>query len=136
MAIGFLGYVLPYGQMSLWGYFTSPKCKFYQLTKICIFFSDFVSFFVIFKNTKKSNRCQAARDFIHIIFNISIVYIGIGNGVTSIKIRGIDRIGPHNFEIYSIIFGNLLGAGHAERSLFGGTRISFYQEAKHLSYLS
>jgi len=106
MAIGFLGYVLPYGQMSLWGYLSSPKCKFYQLTKICNFFS--------------------------------IVYIGIANGVTSIsnKIRGIDRIGPHNFEIYSIIFGTLLGAGHAERSLFGGTRISFYQEAKHLSYLS
>jgi hypothetical protein len=53
-----------------------------------------------------------------------------------IRIRGIYRIGPHNQEIISVIFGSLLGDGHAEKiSENGGTRISFYQESTHLSYL-
>jgi LAGLIDADG DNA endonuclease family len=52
------------------------------------------------------------------------------------RLRGIYRIGPHNRDIISIIFGSLLGDGHAEkRSDNGGTRISFYQESTHLSYL-
>jgi LAGLIDADG DNA endonuclease family len=52
------------------------------------------------------------------------------------RLRGIYRIGPHNQEIISLIFGSLLGDGHAEkRSDNGGTRISFYQESTHLSYL-
>lgn len=29
MAIAFLGYVLPYGQMSLWGKLICPKCDIY-----------------------------------------------------------------------------------------------------------
>ena len=33
MAIAFLGYVLPYGQMSLWGFYLSLKCYF-DLNKI------------------------------------------------------------------------------------------------------
>lgn len=52
------------------------------------------------------------------------------------KIRADKRIGPHNFEILSIIFGSLLGDAYAERRVTGnGTRISFYQEGSHLSYL-
>jgi len=52
------------------------------------------------------------------------------------KIKGLKRIGPHDQIIYSIIFGSLLGDGHAEKRNGGlGTRISFYQESTHLSYL-
>lgn len=52
------------------------------------------------------------------------------------KIRGLQRIGPHNQNIYSIIFGSLLGDAYAERRNGGlGTRISFYQESTHVSYL-
>jgi ubiquinol-cytochrome c reductase cytochrome b subunit len=52
------------------------------------------------------------------------------------KIKGLQRIGPHDQIIYSIIFGSLLGDGHAEKRNGGlGTRISFYQESTHLSYL-
>jgi hypothetical protein len=35
--------------------------------------------------------------------------------VNNKKLRGIYRIGPHNQEIYSIIFGSLLGDGYAEK---------------------
>lgn len=50
------------------------------------------------------------------------------------KIKGLWRIGPHDQIIYSVIFGTLLGDGHAEKRN-GATRISFYQESTHLSYL-
>lgn len=52
------------------------------------------------------------------------------------KIRADKRIGPHNKLVLDIIFGSLLGDGHAERRIQGnGTRITFYQEATHVSYL-
>jgi ubiquinol-cytochrome c reductase cytochrome b subunit len=51
-----------------------------------------------------------------------------------LRIRADKRIGPHNFDILSIIFGSLLGDGYAERRI-KGTRISFYQEGSHLSYI-
>ena len=53
-----------------------------------------------------------------------------------IRLRSESRIGPHNKNILSIIFGSLLGDSYAEyRSKGKGTRISFYQEGSHLSYL-
>lgn len=53
-----------------------------------------------------------------------------------IRIKSIKRIGPHNIDILSLIYGSLLGDGHAEkRSKGNGTRISFYQENSHVDYL-
>jgi hypothetical protein len=58
------------------------------------------------------------------------------NNKKIIRLRSDSRIGPHNKNIFSIIFGSLLGDGYAEyRSKGKGTRISFYQEGSHLSYL-
>jgi ubiquinol-cytochrome c reductase cytochrome b subunit len=46
------------------------------------------------------------------------------------------RIGPHNKDIISIIFGSLLGDGQGEKRLLGvGTSFSFYQQAIHINYL-
>lgn len=46
------------------------------------------------------------------------------------------RIGPHNIDFLSIVYGSLLGDSHAERRINGnGTRICFYQEAKQKEYL-
>jgi ubiquinol-cytochrome c reductase cytochrome b subunit len=121
MAIAFLGYVLPYGQMSLWGYFTSPKCILYKLTVTKMF--DIISnYFHIIINLEK---------------NISIVNIAICGGTSiSKKISGNSRIGPHNSDVISIIFGSLLGDAHAERkNLLAGTRIFFSQEGVHLTYI-
>lgn len=52
----------------------------------------------------------------------------------SSKIRSIKRIGPHNIEIYSIIFGSLLGDGFMEKH-GEGSRLCFQQEGSHSSYL-
>ena len=52
------------------------------------------------------------------------------------RIRADKRIGPHNKIVLDIIFGTLLGDGHAERRIIGnGTRVTFYQEGVHVSYL-
>lgn len=68
-----------------------------------------------------------------------IIFIIINNLKTNIlnkKVRGVNRIGPHNKDILSIIYGSLLGDAYAEKRLGGiGTRISFYQEDTHLKYI-
>src|SRR5215475_3531599 len=52
------------------------------------------------------------------------------------RLKGIYRIGPHNIDILSVIFGSLLGDAHAEkRSLGTGTKISFFQEGIHIQYI-
>src|ERR1700729_1922469 len=178
MAIGFLGYVLPYGQMSLWGYFTSPTCKLYKftVTKMCNIISNYIQIIIINSIsilsiaiyvgvTALSNKIRGVNSITNKI-----------NSVTALskKVQDIDRIGPHNNDVLSIIFGSLLGGAHAEKRGFfpvssfpspslsipavtgagggrviksncvsrvrgsyslGGTRICFYQESKHLTFM-
>lgn len=112
IAVGFLGYVLPYGQMSLWGEFCL-KCLLNKLKIILFNYKD--SYYSIF-------------------FNITPLFIKNLSNIK--KLKGVYRIGPHNEDIISIFFGSLLGDGQAEkRSDFGGSRMSFYQESTHVSYL-
>ena len=92
-------YVLPYGQMSLWGK------ELPQMYNLGLFY---------------------------------IVLIAIVNEITNkvSRLKGIYRIGPHNKDILSIIYGSLLGDAHAEKRKIGvGTRISFFQEDSHVEYL-
>jgi ubiquinol-cytochrome c reductase cytochrome b subunit len=95
MGTAFLGYVLPYGQMSLWGFLSSPKWFLYDN-----------------------------------ILQMSIVPLAFSTP----KVRGVKRIGPHNFDILSILIGSMLGDCSAElRS--GSTRFCFQQEGSHIAYL-
>ena len=99
----FLGYVLPYGQMSLWGFLYKP---------------------------------QMYNFYLFLLFLLSITTVNIDIIPKVSRLKGIYRIGPHNKEVLSIIFGSLLGDAHAEKRLMGvGTRISFYQEAVHIEYI-
>jgi ubiquinol-cytochrome c reductase cytochrome b subunit len=50
------------------------------------------------------------------------------------RILGRRRIGPHNIEILSIIFGSLLGDGHMEKEK-EGSRMKFYQGGANSNYL-
>lgn len=96
-------YVLPYGQMSLWG-IVLPQM--YISNQFLI--PGFIFITIINYKTKEISN----------------------------KIKGIYRIGPHNKDIISVIYGSLLGDAHAEKRLAGvGTRISFYQEDTHLKYI-
>ena len=102
----FLGYVLPYGQMSLWG-IALPQMYFFSYASYAITISI-----------------------------VLITIINLNKNIISSKIKGMYRIGPHNKDVLSIIYGSLLGDAHAEKRLLGiGTRISFYQEDTHLKYI-
>jgi ubiquinol-cytochrome c reductase cytochrome b subunit len=110
MATAFLGYVLPYGQMSLWGLFLSPKCGLYTVT---------LEWFYNFSTD-----------------NATLVSVILSNGKIANRIKSDTRVGPHSLDVLSLIYGTLLGDSHAEyRPQGNGTRLGFYQEAIHKEYL-
>lgn len=51
------------------------------------------------------------------------------------RCRAINRIGPHNIDIISTIFGLLLGDGYASNRSGEGVRISIKQSEVHKEYL-
>jgi hypothetical protein len=62
---------------------------------------------------------------------LNYYYRSIFTGKTSME-----RIGPHNIDIISIIIGSLLGDGHLEKRNQGvGTRIKFEQSNDNVEYL-
>lgn len=103
MAIAFLGYVLPYGQMSLWGKFF---CALHDYS------------------------------FLNIESNILVynLILPLNSLIPLKKLKSNQRIGPHNYEVLSILIGSLLGDAYAERH-GNGTRICFQQEELNTSYL-
>jgi len=50
------------------------------------------------------------------------------------KIKSLNRIGPHNFDILSLIFGSMLGDSTTEKH-GNGTRIILQQESNNMEYL-
>jgi ubiquinol-cytochrome c reductase cytochrome b subunit len=95
MAIAFLGYVLPYGQMSLWG------IKVPQMLDI---------------------------------LNDNLLVISYTVPIFKTKTRAIEKIGPHNQDVLSVIIGSLLGDSYGEKH-GEGTRINFQQEESNMEYL-
>jgi hypothetical protein len=148
MAIAFLGYVLPYGQMSLWGL---PEIAldayllfyFFIFIKLQEFPACVAGDTLMEGSVARSSVAEPIKFFYEHYFqylqsNIISIKDSIYPQITRkvLRIRADKRIGPHNIDILSILFGSLLGDGHAERRIKGnGTRISFYQEASHVSYL-
>jgi ubiquinol-cytochrome c reductase cytochrome b subunit len=118
IAIAFLGYVLPYGQMSLWGINFCLTCNalfsLNTVTSIIIIYSAF--------------------SIVHIA-----VYLGTHShrkGELAKRVPASARIGPHNYDIMSIFFGTMLGDAYAERRDSGhGTRLSIQQESNRAEYL-
>lgn len=56
--------------------------------------------------------------------------------INKTKITSLERIGPHNIDILSIIIGSVLGDSHLEKRNRGiGTRIKFEQSNKNVEYL-
>ena len=110
MAIAFLGYVLPYGQMSLWGIFMPQM------------YNSLFYYYFIFRGC---------------LLLISPICVSSNNiNSVTVRLRSLYRIGPHNKEVLSVIFGSLLGDCHAEKRLKGlATRFSFNQESSHIEYI-
>ena len=51
------------------------------------------------------------------------------------NIRAVNRIGPHNEDVLSIIIGSLLGDAYANRRSGEGVRICYRQSIRHKEYL-
>lgn len=116
MATAFLGYVLPYGQMSLWGEEKyCPTCNYTNILAFLVHITySSIIFIIIFLDTKNPNTKHYFAK----------------------RIRSEYRIGPHNKDILSIFYGSLFGDSHAEKRKEGnGTRLSFSQESNRKSYL-
>lgn len=50
------------------------------------------------------------------------------------KVLSTNRIGPHNYNVLSILLGSLLGDAHMERD-GNGSRVCFYQKGDHIEYI-
>jgi hypothetical protein len=53
---------------------------------------------------------------------------------SSPRVLSTKRIGPHSYEVLSILIGSLLGDGHMEKD-GQGSRFCFYQKGAHIEYL-
>jgi LAGLIDADG DNA endonuclease family len=71
----------------------------------------------LYKNTYKSSNKNQQR------------YYYINN------IRGINRIGPHNEEVLSVIIGSLIGDSYAINKSGEGVRFFYRQSIQHKEYL-
>lgn len=158
MATAFLGYVLPYGQMSLWGATVITNL----LSAIPWIGQDFVQFvwggFSV--NNATLNRffslhyllpfILAALAAMHLlalhehgsILGPKLLYIQSSIMLNKYVLpfivpntRATKRIGPHNEEIMSFLVGCILGDAGAERNMNGGVRFIFKQSAIHKEYL-
>ncbi len=153
----FLGYVLPYGQMSLWGATVITNL----MSAIPWVGQDIVEFlwggFSV--NNATLNRffalhfllpfILAALALMHLIalhdtvglflFGPKFIYMKLlfKNNLAFIlpNYKASYRIGPHNEDILSVLVGSLLGDGHTERLKNGGVRFKFRQKAEDKDYL-
>lgn len=147
MGIAFLGYVLPWGQMSFWGATVITN----MFSAIPYLGGDIVS--ILWGGFSVDNPTLnrffslhfllpfvlAALVIIHIIF----LHLHGFKGPKFIRnlhfiipnIRSNKRIGPHSSEIYEFLFGSLLGDAHAERLMSGGVRFRFKHSVIQKDYL-
>jgi len=106
---------------------------------LSFFFANF--FFTFFLKKKKIKKCCKKKDRQSQpqpqppIWGASgTVYFNISPKVS--RLKGICRIGPHNKDVLSIIFGSILGNAHIVKKLNGlGTSITFFQEDSHVEYI-
>ena len=147
-------YVLPYGQMSLWGlpvFLIAPDAY--------LIINNFI--FIVLECLDKTINEILYHAYATGLFKLENLTLlssitrplpplaltgprGVrGRPMSSIsktpiiKIPAKNRIGPHNIEVLNILFGSLLGDCHAEfRGKGNGTRFCFYQESSHVAYLN
>ncbi len=121
----FMGYVLVFGQMSLWGKYIASNV--FILMLILNVNLLYIIYDIIYNTILNLFKLYIKKSTNNLILNHKpILY---RKDVTN-------YIGPLNSDIISIIYGTLLGDGNAEkRTVVGGTRINIYQEGSHKSYL-
>ena len=82
-------------------------------------------------NTNFNNEYYISSIMLLPLNRLSYYYRTIFTGKTSVE-----RIGPHNIDIISMLIGSLLGDGHLEKRKKGvGTRFKFEQSSDNIEYL-
>ena len=80
-----------------------------------------------------NNLYWSPSEFHFVFFSLPLQ---ISKQLNKTRITSLERIGPHNIDIISIIIGSLLGDGHLEKRNRGiVTRIKFEQSNKNVEYL-
>ena len=125
-------YVLPYGQMSLWGSLLNAPNAFLEIYlnfkfDECLGSIDTTIFANNALSASTSLPCPASP-------SSPASRTRCSGDINKPKIRSEKRIGPHNLDILSILIGSLLGDGHMDKSV-NGSRFCFYQAKVNGEYL-
>lgn len=124
MAAAFLGYCCVYGQISHWGKIYIASNMFYVIIIIYI---------ILLTPGEAEGFIPKASlgETIILMYNKYVIDIKVTK-----RSELNNYVGPLNIDIMSIIYGSLLGDGHAEKRKGGsGTRILFQQENINSAYL-
>lgn len=124
--------------------------------KVLGFLPDGLKLYILNKiidtKLKIGKKNNLKRNYINLIyyskynnFSINLIPLKKINNITKIEYlnknyfhthsRSINRIGPHNLDIISVIVGSLLGDGYAENRTGEGVRLKFKQSIIHKEYL-
>ena len=135
-------YVLPYGQMSLWGIINHASNANILINNIftyleCLEQNFHENYNLIINELIKLYESLFHRIDFNFFEKLELYQLSLPVITNKLsRIKADKRIGPHNKIVLDIIFGSLLGDAHAERRKIGnGTRVTFYQEGVHVSYL-
>ena len=92
------------------------------------------NYFVMFVGWEGKLHCLKWYYFNNdVLFSIAL---SLSKEIGKTKLNSLERIGPHNIDIISIIIGSVLGDSHLEKRNRGiGTRIKFEQSNKNVEYL-
>ena len=120
--------------MSLWGLLLEPQIYNWCFSLQLLIFWIII---IIQKISPAHPLWVCAGLVILLLFWITPFLLSLSSNISKVsRLKGIYRIGPHNIDILSIIFGSLLGDAHGEKRLLGGgTRITFFQEDSHINYI-
>jgi len=103
-------------------FFVLDKKTIFKLIRLCL------------NNTRNSNNLNSIflNNNRRSVYNF---YIPLNRALFHTNCRAINRIGPHDQDIISVLFGLLLGDGYAENRSGEGVRIAIRQSIIHKEYL-
>lgn len=124
----FIGYVLPWGQMSFWGKLNAPYGSCYYLLTSLFVFNCICYVYFSFSFSVLSSMVLSS-----ILFAKRVVVGTTHDAFFKPRVSALKRFGPHGWLFAQVAVSILLSDGHAE--VHGnGVRVSLQQEDTHRAY--